>query len=60
MIVLTNSSAPSDVRRAYRSGANCYITKPSSLEQSYELMAAVEWFWFEIQMANGPYHSSSR
>ncbi len=54
VIVLTNSSAPSDVKRAYQSGANCYITKPQSLEQSYELMAAVEWFWFEINKLPPP------
>jgi two-component system, chemotaxis family, response regulator Rcp1 len=54
VIVLTNSAAPSDVKRAYQAGANCYITKPSTLEQSYELMAAVEWFWFEINKLPPP------
>ena len=54
VIVLTNSSAPGDVKRAYQAGANCYITKPTSLEQSYELMAAVEWFWFEINKLPSP------
>ena len=54
VIVMTNSSAPSDVKKAYQSGANCYITKPTSLEQSYELMAAVEWFWFEINKLPPP------
>jgi CheY-like chemotaxis protein len=54
VIVLTNSSAPQDVKRAYQAGANCYITKPTSLEQSYELMAAVEWFWFEINKLPPP------
>ena len=54
VIVLTNSSAPIDVKRAYQAGANCYITKPSTLEQSYELMAAVEWFWFEINKLPPP------
>jgi CheY-like chemotaxis protein len=54
VIVLTNSSAPCDVKRAYQAGANCYITKPTSLEQSYELMAAVEWFWFEINKLPPP------
>jgi chemotaxis family two-component system response regulator Rcp1 len=48
IIVLTNSAAPQDVRRAYQSGANCYLTKPADLDSSYELMAAVEWFWFEV------------
>jgi two-component system, chemotaxis family, response regulator Rcp1 len=48
VIVLTNSSAPSDVKRAYQSGANCYITKPENLDACFELMAAVEWFWFEV------------
>jgi two-component system, chemotaxis family, response regulator Rcp1 len=54
VIVLTNSAAPSDVKRAYRLGANCYITKPNNLEESYELMAAVEWFWFEINKLPPP------
>lgn len=54
VIVLTNSSAPDDVKRAYQAGANCYITKPATLEQSYELMAAVEWFWFEINKLPPP------
>jgi two-component system, chemotaxis family, response regulator Rcp1 len=48
VIVLTNVSKPSDVKRAYQLGANCYLTKPQDLEKAYELMAAVEWFWFEV------------
>ena len=60
VIVLTNSSAPTDVKRAYQSGANCYIMKPSTLEQSYELMAAVEWFWFEINKLPSPSVSRQR
>lgn len=54
VIVLTNSSAPADVKKAYQLGANCYISKPHDLEQSYELMAAVEWFWFEISKLPPP------
>jgi chemotaxis family two-component system response regulator Rcp1 len=54
VIILTNSAAPSDVKRAYQLGANCYLTKPIDLERSYELMGAVEWFWFEVNKLPPP------
>jgi len=45
VIVLTTSGAEQDVRRAYRSHANCYLTKPLEMESFLQKIRAVENFW---------------
>ncbi len=45
VIVLTTSGAEQDVWRAYRSHANCYLTKPLEMESFLEKIRAVENFW---------------
>lgn len=47
LIVLTSSSAPSDVERSYELAANCYITKPLSLEGFEQVARRIERFWLE-------------
>jgi CheY-like chemotaxis protein len=47
LIVLTSSSAPSDVERSYELDANCYITKPHSLEGFEQVARRIQRFWLE-------------
>jgi CheY-like chemotaxis protein len=48
VVVLTTSSAQSDVLEMYDLHANCYITKPVNLDQFIEVVKAIETFWFTI------------
>ncbi len=46
--VLTTSQSEADVLKAYKLHANCYITKPLSMDRFAEVVQAVEDFWFAI------------
>jgi chemotaxis family two-component system response regulator Rcp1 len=46
VIVLTSSSADSDIQKAYELHANCYITKPAEFATFKQVMQSVENFWF--------------
>lgn len=48
VVVLTTSSAPDDVARAYGSHANCYITKPVDLDQFLRVVQSIESFWLSL------------
>ncbi len=48
VIVLTTSAAPEDVRKAYGSHANCYITKPVDLDQFLRVVQSIESFWLSL------------
>ncbi len=48
VIVLTTSNARSDITKTYASHANCFITKPTGLENFIKVMRAIELFWLEI------------
>jgi CheY-like chemotaxis protein len=48
VIVLTTSSGPEDVKRAYGSHANCYITKPVDLDQFLRVVQSIENFWLSL------------
>jgi CheY-like chemotaxis protein len=48
VIVLTTSEAERDIQRAYDLYANCYVTKPSDLEQYLSVIRACENFWLRI------------
>lgn len=45
VVVLTTSSADSDIDRAYDLQANCYITKPADVLRFFEIINDVEVFW---------------
>lgn len=45
VIILSTSQAEEDILRCYQLQANCYITKPVSLEEFIEVIRAVESFW---------------
>ncbi|MFH1037932.1 MAG: response regulator [PVC group bacterium] len=46
--ILTISEAEEDIFRTYDLHANCYITKPLSIDQFAKVVRAIEDFWFTI------------
>lgn len=48
VIVLTTSESEQDVKRSYDSHANCYITKPMELDQTYKVIQGIQDFWFGV------------
>lgn len=48
VVVLTSSNEPSDLREAYRLGANSYIVKPPTASQLLDLAKAFKWYWLEF------------
>lgn len=50
VIVLTSSREESDVRQAYRLGANSYVVKPSSADQLVEIAKAFRLWWLEMNL----------
>jgi CheY-like chemotaxis protein len=48
VVVLTTSSDHTDVSKAYREGANAYITKPTELTGWTEVIAGINDFWFSL------------
>jgi two-component system, chemotaxis family, response regulator Rcp1 len=48
VLVLTTSSAPSDIHRTYAAHANSYIIKPRDLDKFWHMTAAIENFWTKV------------
>lgn len=48
VVVLTTSEAEKDIIKSYKLHANCYVTKPMSLDQFVEVIMAIENFWLTI------------
>jgi chemotaxis family two-component system response regulator Rcp1 len=48
VLVVSTSAEPADVQRAYASGANCYIRKPSSFAGGVSMAEAIEEFWLRV------------
>jgi len=48
VVVLTTSSAESDILLAYGLNANCYITKPVGLQQFLEVVKSINSFWLTV------------
>ncbi len=48
VVVLTTSSADTDISRIYELGANSFITKPVSFDSLVEVMKILGRYWFEI------------
>jgi CheY-like chemotaxis protein len=56
VVVLTSSSEPSDLRRAYAQGTNAYVAKPTDYAEFVSAMKHVCEFWLRINRA-APAHS---
>jgi two-component system, chemotaxis family, response regulator Rcp1 len=48
VIVMTTSNATEDVKKSYSLGANCFLTKPSGLDDYLNLIKGIEDFWFSL------------
>ena len=48
VVVLTSSTEPSDLQRAYEAGTNAYIAKPTEFAQFLSAMKHVCEFWVNI------------
>jgi chemotaxis family two-component system response regulator Rcp1 len=48
LIVLSGSQAEQDIVRSYELCANCYITKPTGLEQLAHAVRLIEEFWLTL------------
>lgn len=46
IIVLTTSTAESDIAECYDLHANCYVTKPVEFDAFESVIRAIERFWF--------------
>jgi CheY-like chemotaxis protein len=45
VVMLTTSENERDVNRAYELEANCYVTKPSDLDELVGIMQSIHFFW---------------
>jgi chemotaxis family two-component system response regulator Rcp1 len=48
VLVLSTSRAPADIQKAYALAANCYICKPSTLDEFRHLIKTLQEFWLEL------------
>ncbi|MDZ4678544.1 MAG: response regulator [Oligoflexia bacterium] len=48
VVVFTSSSAEEDIRKSYSLNANCYVTKPFSLDQYIDIIKKIGEFWLGI------------
>ena len=53
-IVFSSSRQESDVRQAYRFGANSYITKPSTAEELMQVLHAIYEYWSRCECPPPP------
>jgi two-component system, response regulator len=54
VVVLTTSSADSDIRRTYELGVNSYITKPASFDALVQLMGTLTKYWLKtVRLPDG-------
>ena len=47
VLVLSTSQSDRDIRSAYEHHANCYVTKPSDLDEYLDIVRAIESYWLE-------------
>lgn len=48
VVVLTTSDADEDIVKSYNLGANCFVTKPTGLDEFVKVVEAIEGFWFTV------------
>ena len=48
VVILTTSTAREDVINSYRLHANCYITKPVSLDGFLKVVLRIDDFWLSV------------
>lgn len=48
VVVFSSSSSPQDIEDAYHHYANCYVTKPSDLDEFFASIAWIEKYWLRL------------
>ncbi len=48
VVILTTSDAETDIIKSYTLGANCYITKPITLDGFIQVVQTIEGFWLTV------------
>jgi len=48
VVILTTSKAEEDIIKTYNLHANCFVTKPTDLDQFVKVVQSIEDFWFTI------------
>jgi CheY-like chemotaxis protein len=48
VVILTSSSAPTDVAEGYRNGANSYVRKPVSYDQFAQVIRQIGSYWLLV------------
>ena len=48
VLMMSSSRADDDIRECYRLNANCYIAKPSTLDDYFDVVRSIEEFWFMV------------
>ncbi len=48
VVIFSTSSAPEDINNSYKLGANCYLQKPSDLEEVPVIVQYIENFWNNV------------
>ncbi len=48
VVVLTTSDSEDDILRSYKLRANCYITKPVTLQHFIKVVESIEDFWLQV------------
>jgi CheY-like chemotaxis protein len=54
VVVLTSSRSEQDVFAAYERGANCFLRKPTTLDQIYDLSRTIAHHWLELAVLPSP------
>jgi len=54
IVVLTTSSEPRDIDRAYASGANSYIVKPVDFDAFADIVSALNLYWCQVNQSPFP------
>ncbi len=58
VVILTTSSAPTDIERAYHLHANSYLAKPVSYDHFSRLMQTLGRYWTVWNARPGPHHAA--
>jgi CheY-like chemotaxis protein len=53
VIIMSSSSAESDIATAYRLNANCYTRKPLEIDGFFAVMESIRRFWLETALLPG-------
>lgn len=48
IIILTSSSSKIDINESYNNYANCFITKPTDVDDFFKAILGIEEFWVNV------------